>query len=87
MEPYCSTDNTKQRRWWQSLLSIASGQNRKLSGRKDKNINQGNNIVNVCHNLNVIFILYLEKRERIREAKKEFSDEYQVTMRRKLEAW
>lgn len=28
MEPYCSTYSTKQR-WWQSLFSIASDQNRK----------------------------------------------------------
>lgn len=48
---------------------VASGQNRKAI-EKDKSINQGKRIVNVCHDLNIIFILYLGKERENQECKK-----------------
>lgn len=49
---------------------IASGQNRKAI-EKNKSINQGKSIVNVCRDLNIIFILCLGKERENQECKKE----------------
>lgn len=67
-------------------FQIVSGQNRKAI-KKNKSIKQGKSIVNVCRDLNIIFILCLGKERELGMQKKEFSNEYQVTRWQKLEGW